>query len=112
MNVGVGRLRKSATDRICQARWMIAGSKKVTLTRALVGRKSRAPRMLLRGIVKSRGFEPGVWSAWPIVYPNVSVGRQYCADTSLSLRFESVEHGSHSRVRNIMAPERKRCPRK
>src|SRR4029077_9413272 len=49
MNVGVGRLRKSATDRICQARWMIAGSKKVTLTGALVGRKSRAPRMLLRG---------------------------------------------------------------
>jgi hypothetical protein len=56
----VGRLRRSAADRICQARGMIARSEKVTVTQALVGRKPRAPRILLGAIDQSHGFETSV----------------------------------------------------
>src|SRR5580704_7204957 len=149
MNVGVGRLRRSAGDRICQARGMIAGSESVTVTQALVGlRRAQSSRRkpgfarptsrLTTRLDNATGtgraeakrrrvslaediaaynrsiarIEPSVWSAWSIVYPNVSFGRRDCADTLLSLTLESVEHGSHPRVRNIMAAERKRRPRK
>src|ERR1700730_13426664 len=95
MNVGVGRLRRSAGDRICQAPGMIAGSESVTVTQALVGRKpgfarptsrlttmldppqeraapkrsgggSLSPRILLRTIVQSRGLSQACGRLGPL----------------------------------------------